>query len=208
LQSLGAELNVDLLPTDTTTNTLSGDRVVVGKLSLEYERYYSAKKRFGVRVFGGNFFGGNGNIPPWFGLGMSSSLDYKKETIFLDRAQRQEDLAAFIRQTDGRDGGFRNFIPVFSSRWLTTLNLDADVPVVPLTAYLDLGTAYQARELFYGTGLSVPLAKDFLQIYFPVAGSNYVQNIPHSFKEFKDNIRFRLQLNTLNPFRQVAELVR
>ena len=209
LQGIEAELNIDFLPTDTTNGIkLSSDRVVVGKLSLAYERYYSTKKRFGVRVFGGNFFGGSGAVPAWFALGMSSSLDYKKENIFLDRSQRQDNLAAFVRQTDGRDGGFRHFAPVFSSRWLTALNLDADIPVVPLTAFLDLGTAHGAQELFYGTGLSVSLAKNFLQIYFPVAGSNYAQSIPQTFKEFQHNIRFRLQLNTLNPFRQVADAVR
>ncbi|WP_150087019.1 M1 family metallopeptidase [Adhaeribacter rhizoryzae] len=209
LQTVGAELHFDLLPTDTTTGTtLSGNNVLVGKLSLEYERYYSTKKRFGVRVFGGNFFGNASAIPPLFQLGMSSSLDYTKETIFLDRSQRNDNLAAFVRQTDGKDGAFRNFIPIFSSRWLTAVNLNADIPVVPLTAYLDLGTAYGAKELLYGTGLSVSLAKNFLQIYFPVAGSNYAQNIPESFENFKNNIRFQLQLNTLNPFRQVAEMVR
>jgi hypothetical protein len=209
LQEFGAELNFDLLPADSIHGTsLSADRILVGKLAVDYERYYSAKKRFGVRIFGGRFFGGSSNVPAWFGLGLSSSLDYKKETIFLDRSQRQDNLAAFVRQTDGRDGGFRNFMPVYNNRWLTTINLDADVPVVPLTAYLDLGTAYQARELFYGTGLSVSLAKKFLQIYFPVAGSNYAQNVPQNFKDFQNNIRFRLQLHTLNPFRQVADLVR
>ncbi|MDB5264288.1 MAG: family metallopeptidase [Adhaeribacter sp.] len=208
LQGFEAKLNFDLLPTDTTNgSSLSGNHVLVGKLVLGYEQHYAPKKRLGIRVFGGNFLG-NRTVPPWFGLGLSSSLDYKKETIFLDRAQRENTLAAFIRQTDGQDGGFRNFIPVFSNRWLTTLNLNADVPVLPVTAYLDLGTAYKADALFYGTGLSVSLAKDFLQIYFPVAGSNYAQNVPQHFKEFQNNIRFQLQLHTLNPFRQVAELLR
>ncbi|GEO06422.1 hypothetical protein AAE02nite_40860 [Adhaeribacter aerolatus] len=209
LQGFQAELNFDLLPTDTTAGlTRSGQNVLAGKLSLAFERYYAAKKRLAIRVFGGNFFGNASTIPPWFQLGMSSSLDYKKETIFLDRSQRQDNLAAFIRQTDGRDGGFRHFIPVFSSRWLTAVNLDADIPVVPVTAFLDLGTAHGAKELLYGTGLSVSLAKKFLQIYFPVAGSNYAQNIPQNLKEFQHNIRFQLQLNALNPFRQVADALR
>jgi len=209
LQSFKVNALLELLPTDTTANLsiLTSKPVVVGKVALEYERYYAAKKRFGVRLFGGNFFG-QGSVPTWFQMGMSTSLDYKKETVFLDRSQRSSSNTAFRRQSDGQDGGFRNYIPVFSDRWLTTLNLESDLPLIPVAAFLDLGTAYGTKRLYYGTGLSVSLVKDLISVYFPVAGSNYARNTPQDFNDFQDNIRFLLQFNTLNPFRQVAEMVR
>ena len=82
------------------------------------------------------------------------------------------------------------------------------MPIIPLTAYVDLGTAYGTKKLLYGTGLSVSLLRKYVQVYLPVAGSNYPQGLPESFDQFRDNIRFQLQLNTLNPFRQLTNALR
>lgn len=195
LQGLAAEGSVDLLPNSSLS----------GKLSLRYHRYYAAKARLQARLFAGRIFSDDAAPPTWYALGLSGSPDYKKETIFLDRSQRSHNLAAFRRQTDGRDGGFRNYVPVYSTRWLTALNLDADLPVGPLGAYLDLGLA---PKLYYGTGFSVSLGKEFIQIYLPLAGSNYAQDFPRDFTQFKDNIRFMVRFQVFNPFRLVTDMLR
>jgi hypothetical protein len=195
LQGLAAEGNIDLLRA----------RTISSKLTLRYYRYYSTKDRVQARFFAGRIFSDDAGKPGWYGLGLSGSPDYKKESIFLDRSQISNSLAAFRRQTDGGDGGFRNYIPVYASRWLAALNLEADLPLGPLGAYLDLGLA---PGLYYGTGFSVSLAKDFIQIYLPLAGSNYAQDIPRDFPQFKDNIRFQIRFQTLNPFRLVSEVLR
>jgi hypothetical protein len=210
IREFDGEVTFDLLPTDTlqNRNRLAGNRVVAGKLALHYRQYYSARKKVGIRWFGGHFFGTADAVPTWFRMGMSTSLDYKKETIFLDRSQLNPSLKAFTRQTDGQDGGFRNYVPVFTDRWLTGLNVSADIPVVPLMAYFDLGTAFSARKIYYGTGFSISLLSNFVQVYLPLAGSNYAQNVPQNFDAFKQNIRFQLQLNALNPFRQLTNALR
>jgi hypothetical protein len=210
LQEFKGEITLDVLPTDTVSdsNYLAGKRVVAGKIALNYERYYTQNKRISVRWFGGNFFGNNAAVPNWFRMGLSTSLDYKKETIFFDRSQRRNNFWAFSRQTDGQDGGFRNYVPLFTNHWLTGLNLTGDIPFLPFSTYLDLGTAYQTEEIYYGTGLSLSLQKNFFQVYFPVAGSNFAQNLPRSLNEFKNNIRFQIQLNALNPFRQLTDVLR
>jgi hypothetical protein len=195
LQGFAAEGKADLLP----------NRSFSGKLTLRYHRYYSAKEKFRARLFAGRLFSNDAGNPTWYALGLSGSPDYKKESVFLDRSQISDGLAAFRRQTDGQDGGFRNYIPVYSTDWLTTLNLDADLPLVPAGAYLDLGLSH---GLYYGTGFSVSLVKENIQIYLPLAGSNYAQDIPHNFTEFKNNIRFLVSLPALSPFRLVNDLLR
>ena len=170
------------------------------KATANYERYWSKNKKFMVRGFGGKFF----NDGSYF-MGLSGSPDYLKETIFLDRAQQSDSYRALLDQTDNADGAFKNFIPVFSNEWMTTLNLQTDLPILPFSAYLDLGKAGGYDELFYGTGLALNLGEGFFSLYLPIAGSNFVNDTPENFKDFKQNIRFSLRLNMLNPFKALNE---
>src|SRR5688572_979 len=170
--------------------------------SLRFERYWSKSQRFEARLFGGKFFN-QGEVP--FYMGLSGSPDYLRESIFLDRAQKSEGIRAFADQTDGRDGAFKNFNPIFTDDWLSTLNLETDIPFLPLAAYLDLGKVAGQDELFYGTGLALNLGKGLFSLYLPIAGSNFADSTPEDFKEFRQNVRFRLNINMLNPFKFLNE---
>jgi hypothetical protein len=171
------------------------------KAIANYSRYWSKNKKFMARGFWGNFF----YVPNDFVMGLSGSPDYLKETIFLDRADKSESYRALIDQTDNADGAFKNYIPVYSDHWMTTLNLQTDLPVLPFSAYLDLGRAHGNDELFYGTGLALNVGEGFFSLYLPIAGSNFVNDTPENFKDFKQNIRFSLRLNMLNPFKALNE---
>ncbi|MGV3642360.1 MAG: M1 family aminopeptidase, partial [Adhaeribacter sp.] len=195
LRALSAEAQLERLPNNTFSS----------KLSLGYQRHYALHDRFRARLFAGRIWSQDSSQPGWYALGLSGSPDYRKETIFLDRSQRSSSLAAFRHQTDGRDGGFRGYTPVYASRWLTALNLDADLPLLPLGVYADLG---MTGNFYYGSGFSLSLLKDYFEIYLPLAGSNYAQDIPQNFQDFKNNIRFQLRLQALSPFRLLESVLR
>ncbi|KAA9333526.1 M1 family metallopeptidase [Adhaeribacter soli] len=199
VQKAGLELQFQHLgsnpkASDNQSNALRG--------TAFYERYWSKHKSAKARLFGGKFFT-QGEQP--FYMGLSGSPDYLKETIFLDRAQKSESIRALVDQTDLRDGAFKNFIPAFTDNWLTTLNLETELPFVPLSVYLDLGKMADVDEVFYGTGLALNIGKGFFSLYLPVAGSNFAGDTPENFKDFRRNIRFSLQLNKFNPFKLLNE---
>ncbi|MDX5348493.1 MAG: M1 family metallopeptidase, partial [Hymenobacteraceae bacterium] len=175
-----------------------------------YSRYYKQNKQFRARVFGGKFlsspnpYGNN-----YFRFGMSGSLDYFKETVFIDRAQFSDWLTAFEHQTDNREGAFKSQTNVYTDNWLTTLNLEADLPVTPFSVFADFGKVADSDKLYYDAGLSLHVINNFLHIYFPMVGTNYTQTGTENkasfedFKDFRNNIRFYLNLNMLSPFKQI-----
>jgi hypothetical protein len=177
----------------------------LARASVSYSRVYKPEKRLRARLFGGSFFGTSAANFDYFALGMSGSFDYLKEEIFLDRSQLSGSFRAFVDQTDGRDGGFRNFLPLASRTWMTTLNLTADLPVTPFALYLDLGTIGGAEQLYYGSGLVLPVANDVFSVYLPVAGSNFANGFPDNFQNFRENVRFLLRLSALDPFRLLRQ---
>ncbi|WP_460891718.1 M1 family metallopeptidase [Rufibacter soli] len=178
------------------------------RFAVETWRKYQEDKEIRVRGFWGMM---TGNQPPQdlFVLGLAGSPDYLKQTPFFNRQDMftpSSGNPATIRQTDRQDGGFRNGVPIVSKEWMATLNLTADLPVIPLAAYLDLGRVQEQDRLFYGTGLQWTFLNQAVRVFFPVAGSNYADNLPKSFKDFTRSIRYSVNLQKLNPFRLLDEM--
>jgi hypothetical protein len=147
-------------------------------------------------------------------MGLSGSPDYRRQTAFLDRQQISHTFTAQLHQTDDRDGAFKAFLPVYSTDWLSTLNLQVDLPVTNLAVFADFGVSSSrlgfgnsaiARTTYYDAGLVLPVVRDIFQLYLPVAGSQYTDNFPSSRQDFTDRIRFVLNLTSLSPFRQLDE---
>jgi hypothetical protein len=142
-------------------------------------------------------------------MGLSGSPDYRRQTAFLDRQQISHALAAQFHQTDNRDGAFKAYVPASSTKWLSTLNLQADLPITGLAVFADFGATAErqsintgsTQRLFYDAGFVVPVVRNFFELYLPVAGSQYDGGLPNSRKDFTDRIRFVLNLNQANPFR-------
>jgi len=183
------------------------------RASASYFRYYSQRRKVQVRLFGGRFLQQPSNLP--FVLGLSGSPDYRRQTAFLDRQQISHTFTAQLHQTDDRDGAFKAFLPVYSTDWLSTLNLQVDLPVTRLAVFADfginstsqitVGNPGNAQKTYYDAGLVVPVVRDIFQLYLPVAGSQYANGFPSSRQDFTDRIRFVLNLTTLNPFRQLDQ---
>jgi hypothetical protein len=182
------------------------------RVEVGYQHYYSPKKTFSVRWFGGSFLTRASESP--FVIGLSGSPDYRRQTMFLDRQRISSSLAAQEHQFDGRDGAFKAYLPVSRRRWLTTLNLQADLPVTPFGVFADLGLTEErdvvavgrgSQRAFYDAGVSLPLFNRVLSFYFPVAGSQYADGVPANRQDFTNQIRFVLRLDQLNPFRLLDE---
>jgi hypothetical protein len=160
-----------------------------------------------ARLFGGRFLTQSSSNA--FVLGLSGSPDYRRQTAFLDRQQISSSLTAQVHQTDNRDGAFKAFVPAFSAEWLSTLNLQADLPITGLAVFADFGATAErqavngtsSQRLFYDAGVVVPVVRNFFELYLPVAGSQFNNGFPDSRKDFTDRIRFVFNLNQANPFR-------
>ncbi|HEX8327547.1 MAG TPA: M1 family metallopeptidase [Hymenobacter sp.] len=193
--------------------TVGNSQALLLRAQARYQRFYTEKKRLTVRLFGGRFLSQSTNSI--FVLGLSGSPDYRRQTAFLDRQQISDALTAQVHQTDNRDGAFKAFVPVASGKWLSTLNLQADLPKVPLGIFADFGATAErqlaadrpAQRLFYDAGVVVPVVHDFFELYLPVAGSQYQNGLPANRKDFTDRIRFVLNLNQANPFQLLDKLL-
>ena len=192
----------------------SPNSAVLLRAEARYLRYYTRRKRVQARLFGGRFLQGTAQSD--FVLGLSGSPDYRRQTPFFDRQQISPSLAAQVHQTDGRDGAFRAFLPVVSTSWLSTLNLQADLPITKLAVFADFGatgeTQYlagrlQGQRLFYDAGLTVPLFGEIVLFYIPVVGSQFRGGTPDSRQDFTDGIRFQIHFEKLNPFKLLDEAV-
>ncbi len=210
LQAWSADLDLSRMQ----ASSRSGPAALLLRGAATYLRFYSPKKRVQARLFGGRFL--QSGTQDAFVLGLSGSPDYRRQTFFLDRQQVSPALAAQYHQTDNRDGAFRAYLPVSSTHWLSTLNVQADVPGLPLAVFADLGATSErfrvgdrpgSQRLYYDAGLTLPLFRNFLEFYFPIAGSQYADGFPSSGREFGDNIRFVLNFNTLNPLRALDEVL-
>ena len=194
--------------TDRLGPTVRFDGANVLKVSARYEQFYSRRKSVVLRGFAGAIV--NKRKQDYIFLGLSGSPDYLRETVFLDRAQVSRALRAGPRQTDDRDGGFHAWVPVLSNRWVATAGLEAQVPLVPLTLFGDVGAtpgvrATGAAQTYYGTGLIVPLLNNVLRFYLPLAGSSYAHDTPASWADLSSNIRFSLHLESLLPEHQIRQ---
>jgi hypothetical protein len=218
LQRWGAHVELNRLLGDDTDSRGVSEAILL-RANATYQRYYSKKKKVSVRLFGGRFLSQAAFAD--FVIGLSGSPDYRRQTAFLDRQQISSAFTAQRHQTDDRDGAFKAFLPVYSQRWLSSLNVQLDVPYLPLAVFADLGyasvdalvagnpdpTLAKKNKTYYDAGLAIPVLGEFLQLYLPVAGSQYVDGLPSSRQDFTDRIRFVLHLNQLNPFKQLDELL-
>lgn len=204
LQNWSANVELNYLTADADVDNSSQEAALL-RATATYGRYYNAKKQIRARLFGGTFLKSSSA----FQLGLSGSFDYRRQTTFLDRQQISNTFTAQQHQTDDRDGAFKSYQPVASNHWLTTLGLEADLPVTSLAVFADLGATrefYQTEgrgphRFYYDAGLVLPVAKNILRLYVPLAGTQYANGLPSSRKNLTDQIRFVLHLEELNPFR-------
>lgn len=165
--------------------------------------HYAKKGEIQARAFAGTFLRNEAvGYPLQFRL--SGSYDPFGEQIYFDRNGRSSVLSNQIFEDQG---GFRTILPVSTNQWLTTANINVRAPERTFGLFADFGAAGnsvamgnrfddQART-FYDAGLSLHLLGDVLNIYFPIVGSVFPDEVPHSWQNFRENISFSVQVNNL-----------
>lgn len=150
-----------------------------------------------VRAYTGYFLNRD-EVLPAFRLGLSGSTDYLMQQVWLDRAQQSNSFRGIINQTDGLQGGFASWYPIFSDQWMQAVNIRADVPHMPFQLYGDVGNFQFAGFFPWGAGVVLKVIPDIWEFYFPVLGSQYSGKTV-SFDTYGQQIRFMLKLNLLTP---------
>ncbi len=181
--------------------------------SFNYSISYNRKGTSAdVRFFAGKFLNYNPNakVDSRFSLSaINGSQDYLFDRTYLGRSEYDGFLS---RQMSMRDGDFK--VASYAGQtdnWLATMN--ADVPLFGAIRFIhlffDLGTYRYSNAIFnplnsvsYDAGFSVNLIKKFAVIYFPMYYSDDIKTVLtiNNKNNFKDRIRFELNLDLLNPF--------
>ena len=188
------------------------------KLSLEFRQkinYLTAAKGLDIRFFAGTFLGSPNTVLDFrYRLsGHPGYWDYRFDNYYFGRAETR---GLSSRQFFENDGGFKVLTPLGQTdRWMIALNLKASLPgPVPIKPYLDLGmyrqvttivnTGQEIKEVkfSYSGGVMVALINDVLEVFIPLYHSKEIREyLAFTGTKWHQNIRFRLNLQELNPRR-------
>ncbi|MGB0982745.1 MAG: M1 family metallopeptidase [Saprospiraceae bacterium] len=174
--------------------------------------YYKKKKKgVTVRAFAGQFLANSDTRFGRFPLAITGQglTDYFYDDWFFGRGERS---GFGIQQVDGSQGGFKTPLDAAfrigkSNSTLATLNLTLDAPMkIPVSAYIDVAYFEDTRPLvnefktFATGGLKLSLLSDYIEIYFPLVGSDELMNAYGQDRNFFERISFTLRLRDANPF--------
>jgi hypothetical protein len=191
------------------------------KLSFELNTQYTFADKKGVdfRLFAGKMFNPTSNFLPnmnfkasGFISSTTGSNDYLFDQSMLGRSETE---GLFSHQFIGNDGGFKTpTILGMTNNWLLSSNLSIDVPgKLPLKLFASIATFAKAdqqlekgEQFIYEAGIQVTIIKNIAEVYFPIFVSADMKRVEDLNKRnFSDRIRFKLNLNELNPFKFIKK---
>ena len=172
--------------------------------------YKDRKVGLNIRLFAGAFITNKSNNPVYnFRLsGTEGGWDYTYAETFPDRSGIQNSSNIWPHQFVKNDGGFAISTVLQSPSWMSTINIDAALPVpVPLSIYGSMGTYDSAEGIPWEIGIDLRLIKDIFVIYFPVKMSDNITSL-YGFenKTYIEKIRFTLRLSKLVPFKYMNQI--
>lgn len=167
------------------------------KLMTEATFQYNFKKRgknMTLRLFFGTFLDNSSPDAGAYGLRMSGAYgyqDYLYDFIYLGRTETDGLLSKQFTETDG---GFKVFSPIGDTKeWLFAANFKSTLPIPVIRIFADAGMA-SGGDFQYDAGVYFSMARGILEVYFPLLYSNSY------YLDFKDQIRFTLNLHRVKPF--------
>jgi hypothetical protein len=182
---------------------------VTGNYRLTFK---GKNKGFDVRLFYGKVFVyDNQTVQGDFRYRLSGQAgyqDYLYSQPFLGRYENPNQ--SFLgNQFLENDGAFKVYSPYGqTSNWVMAANFKTSIHrVIPFKLYADIGTYYLAKNAFpeskafvYNWGVSLPLLKNVLEIYYPIG---YSQDISYYMTanniKWYQRFRFTLNLRNINP---------
>ncbi|MFN3874744.1 MAG: hypothetical protein ACK4L7_02385, partial [Flavobacteriales bacterium] len=205
-----------------------GDRVSARsgrftRASLAAQRgftYNERGKQLRLRAFGGAFLQKRGapltTLEAW-------SLSWGPEDIFFDNAyfdRGRYSTAFFGRQFSKQQGAFKMpFRGGGSASWIGSVNAELDLPFklplalftsagwAPYTEVASDGSRRERTATHWEAGIGVPLAKDMVEVWFPVFVSDRIRKEEQATgRGYGDRIRFVLALEKLDPTRIVRAI--
>jgi hypothetical protein len=189
---------------------------VTGNYRLTFK---GKNKGFDVRLFYGKVFVyDNQTVQGDFRYRLSGQAgyqDYLFKQPFLGRYETPNQ-SFWGNQFTESDGAFKVFSPYGqTSNWLMVANFKTSIHrVIPFKLYADIGTYYLAKNAFpeskafvYNWGVSLPLLKNVLEIYYPIG---YSQDISYYMTanniKWYQRFRFTLNLRNFNPVKMARGL--
>ncbi|MEO5642759.1 MAG: M1 family metallopeptidase [Bacteroidia bacterium] len=203
-----------LHPFDVKLTWQTGDFMSKLMLNANYHINIAAKKKIDLRFFAGTFLGKPTStndyrfrMSGWSPSGFSNQ-DYLFDNVFIGRTEQD---GVFSHQFAVEDGGFKAYTATGQSdKWLTSLNVTVPIPVKskalnPFKIYGDFGlyntTGLGTTTFMYDAGLQITIAPNICDIYIPLIYSKDIKDYNDlNDISFPERIRFRLNLNRLNPF--------
>jgi len=192
----------------TLTPIHPGDRF---KLYLEAGTkivYHRRNKGLSIRLFAGTFLDRNNSVGD-YRFRMSGYTGYQDYTFSDYFFGRSEATGFFSQQMAHGDGDFKVLTYIGQTReWLVALNFKADIPVIPVSFYFDIGTYAHAWDAFPGSqavvfngGICVDIWPGIAEVYFPLFMSSDIKNsVDLNTSTYWEQIRFVINLKKLDPF--------
>jgi hypothetical protein len=188
----------------------NGTKYMKSNFEFNYRfSYKNVSKGVDIRFFAGAFLYNNGDDPT-FNYRMNAKRgyeDYTYDNIYLGRSETEDILS---KQMYIRDGGFKIYTAVGQSdKWIAAMNIQFDLPAkLPMRFFFDVGTNNyyingdipNYKTVAYDAGISVYLIKNVAEVYFPLFRSTDIKESLASDK-YKEQIRFVLNFNLMDPFR-------
>lgn len=189
------------------------------RLSTEIKGQYTYAKKRGVdfRLFMGKTVNPSTQFSPnlnFYASGYSprrtGASDYLFDHTILGRS---ETSGVFAYQYLGNDGGFKTPTPLGgTNEWLAAFNITAPLPgKLPLKLFANIATFAHAKEVLYNgeifiyeAGIQLNLIRNVFEIYLPCYISPDMKRVADlNNQKFTERIRFKLNLNELNPLKAI-----
>ena len=186
-----------LNPYESKISLQQGDGFVRTSLEAKYTVSFPKSKGLELRLFAGKFLQND----PYSGVGYSffGDNDIMYDQLYFDRTR----FGSKVKQFALTEGGIKNtYSAPLATDWITTVNISSSLPIgLPIRAYADGGFTNASTHLEYAAGLSFSPIPGFFDVYFPLLMAQDLNK-----KNYTEKIRFRLQLNLLDPFKLAHEI--
>lgn len=181
-----------------------------GKLSTElnYSITFKKKNSLDFRLFAGSFIYGTSQNKGPYRFRMSGFNGYQDYLFDYNYVGRNEFNGVGFAQFTEADGAFKVWTPLGqTSKWLVALNIKSPkLGILPLRLYADVGASEFNESLLndkilYNVGINITIAKNFFDIYIPLAYSDDIKKAldANNKSNLFDRIRFTFNLHSIQP---------